>query len=97
MEGRRIPRRPRNRMDMCANLTVDDEGKRVVDTNGKEIGVVDEVGAGVAFVEPGPEMSESIKSRLHRDREVTDGMERYHLDEDHVDEITAEAVRLQRF
>jgi len=47
---------------MCANLTVDDEGKRVVNTNGKEIGVVQEVDAGVAYVEPGSEMAESIKS-----------------------------------
>lgn len=82
---------------MCANLTVDDEEKPVVNTNGKEIGVIDEVGAGVAYVEPGPEMSESIKSRLHRDRDIAGGMERYHLDEDHIDEITANEIRLQRF
>ncbi|WP_126661804.1 hypothetical protein [Haloterrigena salifodinae] len=82
---------------MCANLTVDEEGKRVVNTNGKEIGVIDEVGAGVAYVEPGAEMSDSIKSRLHRDRDVADGMERFKLDEDYVDEITGDEVRLQRF
>lgn len=82
---------------MCANLTVDDEGKRVVDTNGREIGVVDEVEMGVAYVEPGVELPESIKSRLHRDRDVAGGMERYQLDEDHVDEITDDEVRLQRF
>ena len=82
---------------MCANLTVDDEGKRVLNTNGKEIGVVDEVGASVAFVEPGAEMPESIKSRLSRDRDVAGGMERYQLDEDHIDEITKNEIRLQRF
>ncbi|NUB93117.1 hypothetical protein HTZ84_01375 [Haloterrigena sp. SYSU A558-1] len=82
---------------MCANLTVDEEGKRVVNTNGKEIGVIDEVGAGVAYVEPGAEMSDSIKSRLHRDRDVADGTERFQLDEDYVDEITGDEVRLQRF
>ncbi|WP_436344956.1 hypothetical protein [Natronorubrum sp. FCH18a] len=82
---------------MCANLTVDDEEKPVVNTNGKEIGVIDEVGAGVAYVEPGPEMSESIKSRLHRDRDIAGGMERYQLDEDHIDEITADEIQLQRF
>ncbi|ELY52245.1 hypothetical protein [Natronolimnohabitans innermongolicus] len=82
---------------MCANLTVDDEGKRVVNTNGQEVGIIDEVGTGVAYVEPGAEMSESIKSRLSRDRDVADGMERYHLDEDHIEEITGDEVRLQRF
>ena len=82
---------------MCANLTVDEEGKRVVNTNGKEIGVIDEVGAGIAYVEPGAEMSESIKSRLSRDRDVAGGMERYELDEEHIDEITGDEVRLQRF
>ena len=82
---------------MCANLTRDEEGKRVVDTNGKEIGVVDEVGVGVAYVEPGPELPESIKSRLSRDRDVAGGMERYELDEDYIDEITNDEIRLQRF
>ncbi|QLK27012.1 PRC-barrel domain-containing protein [Natrinema zhouii] len=82
---------------MCANLTVDDEGKRVVNTNGKEIGVVQDIDADVAYVEPGPEMSESIKSRLRRDREIADGMENYRLDEDYIDEITEHEIRLQRF
>lgn len=82
---------------MCATLTADDEGKRVVDTNGTEIGVVDDVEAGVAYVEPRPGMADSIKSRLRRDRDVADGMERFQLDEDYVDEITAGEVRLQRF
>ncbi|MFC6769230.1 hypothetical protein [Natrinema soli] len=82
---------------MCATLTVDDEGKRVLNTNGKEIGVVRDVDAGVAYVEPGPEMAESIKSRLRRNREIADGMENYRLDEDHIDEITEHEIRLQRF
>lgn len=82
---------------MCATLTVDDEGKRVLNTNGKEIGIVRDVDAGVAYVEPGPEMAESIKSRLRRDREIADGMENYRLDEDHIDEITEHEIRLQRF
>ncbi|WP_121741305.1 hypothetical protein [Natronorubrum halophilum] len=82
---------------MCATLTVDDEEKRVVNTNGEEIGTIDEVGTGVAYVEPGPEMAESIKSRLRRDRDVAGGMERYHLDEDHIEEITGDEVRLQQF
>ncbi|WP_338141402.1 hypothetical protein [Natrinema salifodinae] len=82
---------------MCANLTVDDEGKRVVNTNGKAVGVVKDVEAGVAYVEPGPEMTDSIKSRLRRDRDVADGMENFQLDEDYVDEITGDEIRLQRF
>ncbi|WP_222918111.1 hypothetical protein [Natrinema sp. SYSU A 869] len=81
---------------MCANLTVDDEGKRVVNTNGKEIGVVQDVDAGVAYVEPGSEMTDSIKSRLRRERDIADGMENYQVDEDYIDEITADEIRLQR-
>lgn len=82
---------------MCPNLTVDDEGKPIVNTNGQEIGVVRDVEAGVAYVEPGPEMTDSIKSRLHRDRDVADGMETFQLDEEYIDEITGDEIRLQRF
>ena len=42
-------------------------------------------------------MTDSIKSRLQRDREVADGMENYQLDEEYVDEVTADEIRLQRF
>ncbi|WP_440763905.1 hypothetical protein [Natronorubrum sp. DTA7] len=82
---------------MCANFTVDGEGKPVVNTNGQEIGIVRDVDAGVACVEPGPEMTDSIKSRLRRDREVADGMENYRIDEEYVNEVTPEEIRLQRF
>ncbi|QCS41866.1 hypothetical protein [Natrinema versiforme] len=82
---------------MCANLTVDDEGKRIVNTNGRAVGVVRDVDAGVAYVEPGPEMTDSIKSRLRRDRDVAGGTETYQLDEDYIDEITGDEIRLQRF
>ncbi|WP_090611526.1 hypothetical protein [Natrinema salaciae] len=58
--------------------------------------VVRDVEAGVAWVEPGPEMTDSIKSRPRRDRDVADGMENYRLDEDPVDEVTGDEIRLRR-
>lgn len=41
-----------------------DEGKRVVDSNGVEVGVVVEVDAGRAYVEPDPNALEEIGSKF---------------------------------
>ena len=45
-------------------LDNDDEGKRVVDSNGVEMGVVVEVDAGRAYVDPDPNMLDEIGSRF---------------------------------
>jgi hypothetical protein len=45
-------------------LDSDDEGKRVVDSNGAEVGVVVEVDAGRAYVEPDPNVLEEVGSKF---------------------------------
>lgn len=78
---------------MCANFTDDDEGKRVVNAEGDEIGIVEKVERGTAHVDPDPGMTDTIKSKLgwgDSDEET------YELDADHVESITDDEVQLGR-
>ncbi len=78
---------------MCANFTDDDEGKRVVNANGEEIGIVQSVEGGSVHVDPDPGMADSIKSKLgwgDSDEET------YALDEDNVESISDDEVKLRR-
>lgn len=78
---------------MCATFTDDDEGKRVVNANGDEIGIVEHVEAGTAHVDPDPGITDSIRSTLgwgDADEET------YSLDDSNVESITDDEVRLQR-
>ncbi|SEP61521.1 PRC-barrel domain-containing protein [Natrinema salaciae] len=78
---------------MCASFTDDDEGKRVVNANGDEIGMVKNVSGGTAHIDPDPGMTDTIKSKLgwgDHDEET------YPLDDDHVESITDDEIRLQR-
>jgi sporulation protein YlmC with PRC-barrel domain len=78
---------------MCASFTDDDEGKRVVNANGEEIGMVKNVSGGTAHIDPDPGMTDTIKSKLgwgDTDEET------YPLDDDNVESITDDEIRLQR-
>lgn len=78
---------------MSAQFTDDEEGKRVVNENGDEIGVVESVEGDMAHVEPDPGMTDTIKSKLgwgDADEET------YALEADHVEEITDDEIRLAR-
>lgn len=46
-------------------LTEEDEGKRVVSTDGDNVGMITEVRGGTAYVDPDPGMFDSIKSKLN--------------------------------
>lgn len=73
-------------------LTGDDEGKRVVSSDGDEVGMITEVQGGTAQVDPDPDMFDSIKSKLDwgdSDRDT------YPLSGDNVAEVTDDEVRLQ--
>ncbi len=48
---------------MCASFT-DDEGKRVVNANGEEIGIVQNISGGTAHVDLSPGITDTIKSKL---------------------------------
>ena len=76
-----------------ATFTGDDEGKRVVNADGDEVGVIQEVRGGDAYVDPDPGMADTIKSKLgwgDADEET------YQLDDSNVESITDDEVRLQR-
>ncbi|MDF9744201.1 PRC-barrel domain containing protein [Natrinema salsiterrestre] len=78
---------------MCASFTDNDEGKRVVNANGDEIGMVKTVSGGTAHIDPDPGMTDTIKSKLgwgDHDEET------YPLDDDDVESITDDEIRLQR-
>lgn len=51
-------------MENNVTLTEDDERKAVVDSSGTEIGRVIEVNRGTAHVEPDPEVTDAIRSKL---------------------------------
>lgn len=79
---------------MSPDFTTDDEGKPIVTANGDQIGTVRDVDVRTAIVEPGPDLSDSIKSRLGWRATET---ETYRLNEEYVDEITDDEIRIQRF
>lgn len=75
------------------NFTDDDEGKRVVNSNGDKIGMIKEVRGGTVHVDPDPGITDSVKSKLgwgDSDEET------YSLDESNVESISDDEVRLQR-
>jgi len=69
----------------------DDEGKTVVTDAGKEIGVVRDVRAGVAFVEPMASLDPTIMAELGWGGDDRDA---YRLDEARVDAVTEDTVML---
>lgn len=73
-------------------LTEDDEGKRVVSTDGDEVGMITRVEGGTAYVDPDPDMFDSIKSKLDWGDSDEDT---YPLSSDKVAEVTDDEVRLQ--
>lgn len=80
---------------MSANFNDDDEGKRVVNANGEEIGMVQSVSGNTAHIDPDPGMTDTIKSKLgwgDADEEDT-----YELDADDVDAITDDEIQLRQF
>ena len=73
------------------HLTSDDTGKRVVNANGDEIGMVSEVEGDTARVDPDPDLSGSIKSKLGwGDSDQAD----YVLKQDRVSMVTDDEVRI---
>ena len=78
---------------MAEAFTQDDEGKKVVDTDGNEIGRVKEVHGDTAHVDPNPGIGDTIMSKLGwGDADEED----YQLQGSEVDSITDDEVRLRR-
>ena len=79
---------------MCPEFTDDDEGKRVVNAEGEQIGIVESVKGGTPYVDPDPGVADTIKSKLgwgDADEET------YTLDEKNIESITDDEVRIERF
>ena len=77
---------------MCPSFTSDDVGKRVENANGEQIGIVGAVDPGLAYVEPDPGVTDSVKAALGWKPEQEDAIA---LEEAAVSEITDEVVRLR--
>lgn len=75
------------------NITDEDEGKKVMDADGEEIGMVSSVRGGTAYVDPNPGIGDSLMAKLGwEDVEEDD----YPLDESSVDQITEDGIHLRR-
>lgn len=75
------------------SVTDADEGKRVVNADGDEIGIVATVREGQAFVDADPVVTDAVMAKLGW-RDVED--DTYPLDPDHVEDVTDEEIRLRR-
>lgn len=75
------------------NITDDDEGKAVVNSTGEEIGMVDEVRGGTAYVNPDPGIADKISSTLGWGDASDD--ESYELQSTRVDTVTDDEIRLK--
>ncbi len=73
-------------------LTEDDEGKKVVSTDGDEIGRITEVRDGTAYVDPDPGMFDTVKAKLNWGDA---GEDSYPLEADHVADVTDNEIRLR--
>lgn len=73
-------------------VTEDEEGKRVVDAHGEEIGAVSAVREGTLYVDPNPGLTETITSSLG----WGDGDESHPIEEERIERITDDAVEITR-
>ncbi len=74
------------------NLTDDDEGKRVVNSEGSKIGKVMKVKGGRAHVNPDPSITDQIRSTLGWDDDDEDS---YVLETDRIKKVTDKEIRLK--
>jgi hypothetical protein len=73
-------------------LTENDEGKKVVSTDGDEIGRITEVRGGTAYVDPDAGMFDTVKAKLDWG---DPGEDSYPIQADHVSNVTDDEVRLR--
>ena len=75
-------------------VTESDQGKVVKNADGETVGRVIEVKNNGAYVEPDPDLTDTIRSKLGwggSDEEDT-----YRLDSSHIDTVTGDEIRLDR-
>ncbi|WP_328587671.1 PRC-barrel domain containing protein [Halosimplex salinum] len=78
-------------MSHDTTISDDDQGKPVLDSSGEKIGVVSEVRAGTAYVDPDPGITDTVKSRLGwSDADADD----FPLDDSEIATVTDDEIRL---
>lgn len=77
---------------MSPQITDDDVGKRIVDADGTEVGMVVDVEHGTAHVEPDPGITDSIKATLGWS---DSGEDTYPLQEAAISRVTDDEIRLE--
>lgn len=80
---------------MAYDVVIDEsvEGKRVVNEDGEEIGIVTAVREGTAYVDPDPGLTEKLSSRMGWEGVDEDD---YPLPEASIERITDEEVHVRR-
>jgi sporulation protein YlmC with PRC-barrel domain len=78
---------------MARNFNDSDEGKRVVNADGDEIGTVEEVSGNSAHVKPTSDLSNQMRQRLGWNQS---GEESYALRHDTIDSIGDDEIRLKQ-
>ncbi len=73
-------------------LTKDDEGKRVLNSDGTAIGRIVEVEDGRGYVDPDPSLTDTIKAKLGWGDVTADA---HPLDEGSIEKITDDGVHLR--
>lgn len=73
-------------------ITKADEGKRVLNTDGTEVGRIVEVRDGRGYVDPNPSLTDTIKAKLGWGEVSADA---HPLDEGSIKEITDDAIYLR--
>ena len=78
---------------MVHTFTEDDEGKKVVNSDGETVGMISDVSHGTAYVDPDPGIAERLMAKLGwSDRDDDD----YPLQENSVDHVDDDGVHLKR-
>lgn len=75
-------------------FTEEDEGKTVVNPVGEEVGIVELVQNGTAYVEPHPNWSDRVKARIGWEDEPDMGEQP--LEDEDVEEVTDDEVILRQ-
>ncbi|XVH32911.1 PRC-barrel domain containing protein [Haloferacaceae archaeon DSL9] len=77
---------------MPHTITEDEEGKKVVNPAGETVGRIVDVDHGTAYVDPDPSIADTVLSKLGWTSADEDS---YPLQEESIDEITDDEIRLK--
>lgn len=77
---------------MRTDIRDEDEGKRVVNDDGDEIGMVTSIRGGTAHVDPNPGLTDTVKSKLGWGDADEDT---YPLPDNSIEEVTDDEVRIR--